>query len=170
MRISTRGEYGLRALMEIGARTRSAVSLREIARRQGISLAYLEQIMPLLKAAGLVKSRRGAHGGYILSRPPEEISLYEILIALGESLDVKECLTDDLPEEEMCPSSGHCAVQEVWMDMRDALTFTLRRRTLASVIKRQRRHFKARIYSGDDDRNNDGNEDVMRLIPLDPQQ
>ena len=77
MRISTRGEYGLRALMELGMETGEALSLRDIAERQHISLDYLEQIMPALKSASLIKARRGAQGGYLLAKPAEEITVFD---------------------------------------------------------------------------------------------
>jgi len=157
MKISTRGEYGLRALMEMGMEPGSAVSLREIAERQNISLDYLEQIMPSLKTAGLIKARRGAHGGYQLTRPAEEITLYDALVALEGSLDPKECLSDDVPEEERCPASGSCAVQEVWIDMRDAMKYALKKKTLAGLIERQRDRFKVPIHTNTD-------KEILRLV------
>jgi Rrf2 family protein len=156
MKISTRGEYGLRALMEMGAQPESSVSLRDIAERQNISLDYLEQIVPSLKSAGLIKARRGAHGGYQLNRPAEDITLYDALIALEGSLDPKECL-GDVPEEERCPASGSCAVQEVWIDMRDAMKAALKKKTLAGLIERQQNRFKTPIHTNTD-------KEILRLV------
>src|SRR5690349_23243995 len=106
MRISTRGEYGLRALMELGLEPDSAMSLRDIAERQHISLDYLEQIVPALKAAGLVKSRRGAQGGYQLAKPAAEITVYDALVALEGPLDPMMCLSAGVPAEAL-PVSRH---------------------------------------------------------------
>lgn len=148
MRISTRGEYGLRALLELGMEPGTALSLRDIAARQQISLDYLEQIVPALKAAGLVKARRGAHGGYQLARRPEEISAYDALLALEGSFDPMACLGED--ESTLgCAASGSCAVQEVWSDMKLAVESVLKKKTLAQLIARQKGGFKGplRTYS-----------------------
>ena len=80
MKLSTRAKYGLKALIDLGLYSeKEAVSLQSIAGRQNISVSYLEQLMALLKKAGLVKSVRGAAGGYFLGRPAEEISVGDIL-------------------------------------------------------------------------------------------
>jgi Rrf2 family protein len=157
MKISTRGEYGLRALMEMGQEQGASISLRDIAERQNVSLDYLEQIVPSLKTAGLIKAKRGAHGGYQLTRPPEEITLYDALIALEGSLDPKECLAEDIPADERCPASGSCAVQEVWIDMRDAMEFVLKKKTLAGLIERQKNTFKVPIHTSTD-------KEILRLV------
>ena len=83
MKLSTRAKYGLKALIDLGLYSeKEAVSLQSIAGRQNISVSYLEQLMALLKKAGLVKSVRGAAGGYFLGRPAEEISVGDILRVL----------------------------------------------------------------------------------------
>lgn len=142
MRISTRGEYGLRALMELGLKPGTALSLRDIAERQQVSLDYLEQIMPSLKTAGLVKARRGAHGGYLLAKPAEEITAFDALIALEGTFDPMTCTSDD---EDACFASGSCAVQEVWTDMKGAVEDVLKKKTLAQMISRQENRFKTPI-------------------------
>jgi Rrf2 family protein len=149
MRISTRGEYGLRALMELGSEPGKGLSLRDIAGRQHISLDYLEQIVPALKAAGLVKAKRGAQGGYQLAKPAEEITVYDALVALEGPLDPMMCLSSGVPADALpvskhdrdtsCLASGSCAVQEVWREMRDALEGVLKRLTLAELLERQQR-------------------------------
>jgi Rrf2 family transcriptional regulator, cysteine metabolism repressor len=144
MKISTRGEYGLRALIELGMTRGQGPSLRDIAERQHISLDYLEQIVPALKAAGLVASKRGARGGYQLARAAEEITVFDALVALEGQLDPMMCLSgSNLPEnsESLCLASGSCAVQEVWREMRDAIESVLKRLTLAELIERQERRF-----------------------------
>jgi Rrf2 family protein len=138
MKISTRGEYGLRALMELGMEPGKGLSLRDIAQRQHISLDYLEQIVPALKAAGLVKARRGAQGGYTLAKPVADITIYDALVALEGPLDPMMCLsTEPAPDDASCLASGCCAVQEVWREMKNAVETVLRRLTLEQLIERQ---------------------------------
>src|SRR3712207_2775710 len=108
MKISTRGEYGLRALMELGAEPGRAMSLRDIASRQHISPDYLEQIVPALKGAGLVKARRGAQGGYQLARDPEDITVYDALVALEGPLDPMSCLSSEPDSSRGCLASNLC--------------------------------------------------------------
>lgn len=90
MKLSTRAKYGLKALIDLGLYSeKEAVSLQSIAGRQNISVSYLEQLMALLKKAGLVKSVRGAAGGYFLGRPAEEISVGDILRVLEGGLELQ---------------------------------------------------------------------------------
>ena len=86
MKLSTRARYGLKALIDLGLHSANeAISLQSIAERQDISTSYLEQLMAMLKKAGLVKSSRGAYGGYQLGKPADEISVGEVLRVLGSS-------------------------------------------------------------------------------------
>lgn len=150
MKISTRGEYGLRALMELGMAPEKGLSLRDIAQRQHISLDYLEQIVPALKNAGLVTARRGAQGGYLLARPAAEITVYDALVALEGPFDPMMCLAPTGPDDaRSCMASGTCAVQEVWQEMKEAVEAVVKRLTLAEMIDRQRRRFGVpiRTYS-----------------------
>jgi Rrf2 family protein len=180
MRISTRSEYGLRALMELGIETRGALSLRDIATRQNISLDYLEQIMPALKSAGLIQARRGAQGGYQLAKPASEITTLDVLSALEGSLDPMACLSsqppsdqianlDDTPKKavadknapvlDTCGASGSCAVQEVWREVKTAMETVLRQLTLAELIERQEARYGGpiRTYS---------EHEIMKLVVL----
>jgi len=147
--------------MELGLAPDKGLSLRDIAQRQHISLDYLEQIVPALKSAGLVRARRGAQGGYQLARPAEEITVFDALVALEGPLDPMMCLTTPtLPENASgCLASGHCAVQEVWREMRDAVEGVLKKLTLAALIERQQARFGVpiRTYS---------NHEIMPLVVL----
>ena len=160
MRISTRGEYGLRALMELGMEPGVALSLRDIAQRQQISLDYLEQIVPSLKSAGLIKAKRGAHGGYQLAKPSDEITAYDALVALEGTFNPMACLANTPAEGESCLASGSCAVQEVWSDMKVAVEDVLKKKTLAHMIERQRESFKVpiRTYTSEGE--------IMKLVVL----
>lgn len=92
MKLSTRARYGLKALIDLGLHSASeAISLQSIAERQDISTSYLEQLMAMLKKAGLVKSSRGAYGGYQLGKPADEISVGEVLRVLEGSLEAAAC-------------------------------------------------------------------------------
>ena len=91
IRISTKGRYGTRLMLELALNYgNGTMLLKEVAQSQDISVGYLEQIIPNLKAAGLINSSRGAHGGYELARPPEEINLKEIVEALEGPLSLIE--------------------------------------------------------------------------------
>ena len=160
MKISTRGEYGLRALLELGMASDKGLSLRDLAQRQHISLDYLEHIVPALKAAGLVRSRRGAQGGYTLARPAEEITVYECLLALEGPFEPMLCVSATLPDETTsCLASGSCAVQEVWAEMKSAVDAVLKNLTLAELIERQQRRYGVplRTYS---------EKEIARLVVL----
>ena len=160
MKISTRGEYGLRALLELGMSSDKGLSLRDLAQRQHISLDYLEHIVPALKAAGLVRARRGAQGGYTLAKSPEDITLYEVLVALEGPFEPMLCLTETPPEQAAsCFASGSCAVQEVWVEMKNAVEAVLKNFTLAELVERQQRRYGAplRTYS---------EKEIMQLVVL----
>ena len=118
MKISTRGKYGLRAMIDLALYSeQEAVSISSIAFRQNISESYLEQLMAKLKKAGLVRSTRGAQGGYRLVRPPAEITVGEVLRALEGGLNLVDCLL----EEDSCGKSCACPSRIVWMKIRDGL-------------------------------------------------
>ena len=92
MKLSTKGKYGLRAMIDLARYSeKEPVSIGSVAARQGISERYLEQLVALLKKAGLVKSIRGASGGYVLEKKPSEISVGDILRALEGSLEPVKC-------------------------------------------------------------------------------
>lgn len=145
MKISTRGEYGLRALMEMGMDEGQSLSLRDIAERQQISLDYLEQIVPALKSAGLIKSKRGAQGGYFLAKAPEDITAYDALVALEGGFEPMICVGEDAgaksPATASCGASGSCAVQEVWQELQTAIETVLKGLTLAELLRRQEEQY-----------------------------
>lgn len=109
------------------------VPLRDLALRQEISAKYLEQLLIPLKGAGLVKSVRGARGGYMLARDPEEISLYDIVRSLEGPLAPVECVQDP----KYCDRVGGCTVHMVWGEMGDMLVNFLSNLSLADMVERQ---------------------------------
>ena len=129
--------------MELGMDPSRGLSLRDIAGRQNVSLDYLEQIVPALKSAGLVKAKRGAQGGYQLAKPPEDITVFDALRALEGPFEPMICLSGDEDDDKNsnCGASGSCAVQEVWREMRDAMEAVMKSLTLAELLRRQEEQF-----------------------------
>ncbi|MDR1542192.1 MAG: Rrf2 family transcriptional regulator [Clostridiales bacterium] len=136
MKISTRGRYGLRALIDLAAREGDAcVSLGSIAERQGISEHYLEQLMAPLKKAGYLKSVRGAQGGYMLNKPAEEISVGDILRILEGPLYPVECLSDS--EKASCGSGScsTCVTKPLWEKLYSSVNDVLESYSLSDLAK-----------------------------------
>ncbi len=140
MKISTKGRYGTRAMVDIGEHhNEGPVSLRELADRQGISMKYMEQIVPLLKTSGLIRSTRGARGGYVLAKNPGDISLRDIVQALEGSW----CLVDCLDDDSLCDRAKDCVTYEIWQGIQKAIYNILDSMTLADMIDLHRRKIEA---------------------------
>jgi Rrf2 family cysteine metabolism transcriptional repressor len=140
MRISTKTRYGTRAMVDIGEHQgEGPVSLRELAHRQGLSMKYMEQIVPSLKASGLIRSARGAQGGYVLAKEPRQISLHDIVHALVGSWSLVDCLDDD----NLCDRAKECVTYEIWRDIQRGIYEILDSTTLADMIDRHREKVKA---------------------------
>ena len=135
LRISTKGRYGTKALLDLAmCYGKGPVHVRDLAKSQRVSERYLEQVLILLKVAGLVRSIRGAHGGFILARPPSEISLAEIIGAMEGSVSLVECV--DHPE--VCTRSAACVSRDVWGEVKKAVTDVLESVTLRDLVERQK--------------------------------
>ena len=137
MRISTRGRYGLRAMLELAQRFGEApVLMSTLAQRQGLSRKYLHTLLTALKSAGLVRSVRGPGGGFVLARPPAQIKLSEILHAAEGPLSLVDCVAD----RRACNRSKRCLARRVWRDLSGAIEDVLDNVTLediaASKVKR----------------------------------
>lgn len=134
MKISTRGRYGLKAMLDIAINSKdnTYVSLKSVAKRTGISERYLEQLMALLKKADLVKSIRGAQGGYSLSKEPEHISVGDILIVVEGPFELVECLLGN----EACGNGdcNECITKDVWAKLSDSVSETANNISLAELI------------------------------------
>ena len=138
MKISTKGRYGLRAFIDLAIYSEEApVSINSISARQDISERYLEQLMAKLKKAGLVKSIRGAGGGYILARKAEEISAGEVLRALEGSLEPVVCAAFH-PEEE-CSVKESCVTKYVWKRINDSINQTVDEISLGQLVEESRK-------------------------------
>ncbi|TDO94227.1 BadM/Rrf2 family transcriptional regulator [Halanaerobium saccharolyticum] len=132
MEISAQGRYALRALVDLAVNANdSALPLREISERQNISERYLEQIFARLKKANLIKSVRGAHGGYLLTRPPEEITVKDIMQVIEGRL-APEAEPEKHSQEELYQQMA----QELWTKMESNLFQLLESITLADLKQR----------------------------------
>lgn len=133
MRISTRGRYGSRVMLELALNYRKGpVQVKEIAKRQELSLKYIEQLIARLKASGLVKAVRGIHGGYVLSKSPSQIKLIEIFRVLEGPLALVACVDDP----EICPRQELCVTRDIWAEIKGAVTRILTFTTLADMVER----------------------------------
>ncbi len=123
MRLSTRGRYGLKAMVDLAvAYGAGNVSISALAARQGVSDAYLEQLIGSLRKAGLVNSSRGAQGGYCLSRPPAEISAGEILKVLEGSTTVIDCVSSERVD---CGNACSCSARPLWLKLQAGINEVL---------------------------------------------
>ena len=133
MKLSTKGRYGLRAMIDLARYSEEMpVSISCIAARQGLSEGYLEQVVALLRKAGLVKSIRGASGGYVLTRAAKEISVGDILRALEGSLEPVKCSA--FYEGEGCTAAGGCVTKYVWQKINDSINRTVDEMSLEELV------------------------------------
>ena len=135
MKLSTKGRYGTRALVDLALHQGNEPSqLKHIARRQEIPLQYLEHLITPLKAGGLVRSTRGPKGGISLTRSPQEIKLSDVIHLLEGSLAPAECVDDPA----VCSRSSSCVTREVWCELKAAMDGVLESTTLQDLVERQR--------------------------------
>ncbi|MDR7418800.1 MAG: Rrf2 family transcriptional regulator [Armatimonadota bacterium] len=141
MKVSTRAEYGIRALLELAAHYgEGPVQTHLIAERQGLPEPYLNQLMTTLRQAGLVTSKRGPSGGHALARPPVEITLREAFSVLEGTTSPWWCVETDDPD---CEHVNGCGLRPVWQALQAAAEGVLDRLTLAD-LRAERRHPAAR--------------------------
>lgn len=137
MRFSKKAEYALRAMAELAMhQDRNHLGALELARRGRISVKFLEQILRNLTKAGLLQSRRGAGGGYILTRPPDRISLGEVIRLVDGPFDLLECAAEEEPARCTCGTAAVCGLRSVVTDLRASLTGLLEGVTLADICTR----------------------------------
>lgn len=131
MKLSTKGRYGLRAAVELAARQQNGpVSLSIIAAGQGVSEAYLEQLMRSLKKAGLVTTARGKTGGYLLTREPKDISVGTLLSALEGTTAIVDCVD---VEAEVCDKACTCAARPLFLTLQNRINAVLEQTTLQDL-------------------------------------
>ncbi len=135
MRFSNREQFALRAMVEFARRHGGGLtSLVEIAEAQGISLSYMEQVVAPLRRANLLESKRGVHGGYLLARPPAEITTGDVIKAVKGPLVPIRCLIDDDSVED-CIREAQCETRAVWQKVHDRLEEALNSITLADLVE-----------------------------------
>ena len=131
MKLSSRSRYGFRALLELAiAHGSDPLQIRTIAEQQKISNKYLEQLIAMMKSAGLVKSVRGPKGGYLLAKVPNEIKLSKVFTALESPLVVVECLE----YAEYCSKCTDCVTRQVWSKMQNTIMGVLESMTLQDLV------------------------------------
>ncbi|NLL47099.1 MAG: Rrf2 family transcriptional regulator [Firmicutes bacterium] len=134
MRVSTRGEYGVRAMFDLALNFgEGPIALKTIAERQLISEHYLEQLMAVLRKAKLVKSRRGAQGGYELADTPENISIGEIIRVLEGPITPLDCLDAEKTSGPYCGAPERCVLRNLWKELQDSMTQVLDNTTLEDL-------------------------------------
>ena len=137
MKLSTKGRYGLRAMIDLARYSEEEpVSISSIASRQDISERYLEQLVGLLRKAGLVQSIRGATGGYVLAKGAKEISVGDVLRALEGSLEPVKCAA--FYSEEGCMASDGCVTKYVWHKINDSINETVDKMMLDELVRESR--------------------------------
>lgn len=133
MKISTKGRYGLKAMIDLAINnTGKSISLKSIANRQGISETYLEQLIQYLRKADLVKSIRGVQGGYILSREPKYITVGQILRALEGSMAPVGCVDNSI----LCDNKDECISRIVWEKIQESINQAIDNFTLEELISK----------------------------------
>jgi Rrf2 family protein len=138
MKLSKKGEYALRALIDLGIAAevgRSLVQVSELAEKEQIPVKFLEQIMQLLKEEGFIESQRGKFGGYRLGRPPAEITIGSIVRLIDGPLAPIGCVSQTAYEKCSCPDEVHCGLRMLMLDVRNAITGILDRYSLADVVE-----------------------------------
>jgi Rrf2 family protein len=138
MRVSTRGDYASRALLSLALHIDEGgpTSVRDIAERTGLPQPYLEQILLALKGAGLVRSKRGVGGGYVLARPPAEIRLSEIVSAVDGPISVGDF--GEPHQDGACDHEGQCVLLAIWNTVSEHMRQHLEGFTLADIASQAR--------------------------------
>jgi Rrf2 family transcriptional regulator, iron-sulfur cluster assembly transcription factor len=132
MKLTTKGRYAVTAMLDLALHyDRGAVTLADIARRQGISLSYLEQLFAKLRRSGLVDSVRGPGGGYNLAMAPSKITVAEIVVAINENIDATRC-----GGEKNCHGDETCLTHQLWEDLSTRIFDFLNSITLADLVSK----------------------------------
>ena len=137
MKINTRGLYAVMALVDLALRVEEPlVALPDVAARQGISLAYLEQIFRTLRQKGFVTSVRGQKGGYVLGKPPQDIPVSAIIAAMGEAPHVTRCNREKDQDRGCLPNGAQCLTHHMWVQLEAHIEAYLSRVSLADICAR----------------------------------
>ena len=144
MKLSTRSRYGVRMMANLASHYgKKPVFLKDIAKREDISEKYLSIIVIPLRSAGLIRSTRGAHGGYVLGRPPAEITVSDIF----DALEGKVCLVDCVNNPKNCPRVSTCPTRDIWSMLGERIGETLSSISLADLVQTSRKKAQNNIMS-----------------------
>jgi len=145
LKLSTKGQYGLKAMYDLALNYgNEPISLKSIAERQEISEYYLEQLMAILRKAGLVRSVRGAYGGYMLTRDPSEITVGDVLRALEGPIGIVDCVLEQ--DAIKCLKYENCISRIVWEKIRDSIIKTIDSITLLDMCNEARKKLRAETF------------------------
>ena len=135
MKISTKIRYGTRAILELASHYgEGPIELKEIAKKENISLKYLEQVIIPLRSAGLVKSVRGSKGGYLLAKSPSGICINDLVEILEGPINLIECLRDP----KACQKSSFCVTRDIWKEVSEAIYQIFHSITLEEMVNRRK--------------------------------
>ncbi|MGH2993518.1 MAG: RrF2 family transcriptional regulator [Solirubrobacterales bacterium] len=153
MLFSTKAEYGIRLMVELGRTADSApVSLSVVAEAEMLPLSYLEHLVAKLREAGLVTSTRGAHGGYQLARPPEDIDMLEVVQALEGPIAPMECFHEEREGKVLCSHEEDdgraCATKVLWTRVQGGVTKALSGTTVAELVEFADQHERKDTVAG----------------------
>ena len=138
MRLSTKGEYASRAMLELSLHFEDKpLHIRDISKAQGIPRRFLEQILLQLKRAGLLRSRKGPEGGYSLAKRPSEITVAEVIRIMDGPLAPIDCVS--VTAYEVCPREKSCSLRGLWKEVRDVVAEILERTTFAELAQKNLR-------------------------------
>jgi len=141
MKLSTRGRYGARAMLDLAIHYgKGPLLLKDIARRQGISERYLEHIMTTLVSAGLAQSMKGQHGGFSLAKLPKEIKLSQVIQAAEGTIALVSCVDDS----KLCNRVDVCVTHEIWNKLKKAMIEVLNSITLGDMVKMRKKKLSRR--------------------------
>ena len=148
MKVSSRGEYGVRAMVALAHHYgHGPMSIAAVARASAVPSAYLEQLIGPLRRAGLVESKRGAQGGYQLTRSPELVRVGEVYRVMEGPVAPMDCVSED-PADQTCPLIEGCETRPVWMKVRDSIVEALDSMTLADLVNEGRERRSRRAAPG----------------------
>jgi Rrf2 family transcriptional regulator, iron-sulfur cluster assembly transcription factor len=148
MRITTKGRYGLRAVVNLAMSTHTRpVSINTIANGENVSSEFLEQIFYKLKKAGVIRSVRGPGGGFVLARKPEEISVKDILEAVGEMGGLTPCT---LRRRMLCDRPDPCSAHDIWTGLQAVISDYLTGITLKDIVDKNGKKYSPTIQLGSD--------------------
>ena len=135
MRVTTKGRYGLRAVLKLAAQEdRKPISISSIAAEEQISPEFLEQIFYKMKKSGIIKSTRGPGGGFSLAKELDDITMADILEAVGEPVTLSPCSTEGSKKD--CPRTDKCAAYNIWQEVSDHLNSYFTSLTLKEIIEK----------------------------------